>query len=199
MYDKVRSSLNTGDIVLFSGKGPISSLIKLTSFSKWSHVGIVIKSDEWDTLLLWESTTLSKTKDFIDGKLKSGVQIVALSDRIAQFDGEVCARRLITGNIDDYMKQQLAKLRKQLKNKPYEKDKIELVKSVLDLGILFKENVEDLSSVFCSELVAEALKVMGILKDNHPSNEYVPKDFDVGQLMDKNLKNFQYSDLIKLK
>jgi hypothetical protein len=39
---------------------------------------------------------------------------------------------------------------------------------------------EDLSSLFCSELVAESYQVMGLLpagKKDKPSNEYVPADF----------------------
>jgi hypothetical protein len=38
-------------------------------------------------------------------------------------------------------------------------------------------NKEDLSSLFCSELVAEAYQKMGLLTEQLPSNEYIPKDF----------------------
>ena len=38
-------------------------------------------------------------------------------------------------------------------------------------------NEEDLSSLFCSELVAEAYQRIGLLTSAMPSNEYTPKDF----------------------
>jgi hypothetical protein len=34
-----------------------------------------------------------------------------------------------------------------------------------------------LSSLFCSELVAEVYQKMGLLTEKLPSNEYIPKDF----------------------
>lgn len=42
---------------------------------------------------------------------------------------------------------------------------------------LLGQNAEDLSNMFCSELVAEAYQQIGLLADGLPSNEYVPGDF----------------------
>ena len=55
---------------------------------------------------------------------------------------------------------------------------MELIKAAYDgwLG----ENQEDLSSLFCSELVAESYQRMGLLSSASsalPSNEFTPKDF----------------------
>jgi len=61
-YTEVRDNLNTGDIVLFSGKGGISTAIKLFTHSKWSHVGMVFKVPNINMVLLWESTTLANIK-----------------------------------------------------------------------------------------------------------------------------------------
>ena len=67
-----------------------------------------------------------------------------------------------------------------MNNIPYEKSLIQLIKSVLDFT-RFNKNKEDLSSVFCSELVAESYQKMGLLDDidmgGLPSNEYTPADF----------------------
>ena len=40
----------------------------------------------------------------------------------------------------------------------------------------FGANVEGLSSIFLSELVAESYQVMGLLADSPHSNEYTPGD-----------------------
>ena len=93
-YESVRDCLKTGDIVLFSGKGGISHAIKLTTNSMWSHVGMVLRLPRSQAVFLWESTTLTNLKDAIDGRVKHGVQLVLLSDRLRTYDGEVSIRRL---------------------------------------------------------------------------------------------------------
>ena len=55
------------------------------------------------------------------------------------------------------------------------KNMMELLKSAYD-GI-FGENKEDLSSLFCSEMIAAAFQKIGLLAKKLPSNEYTPKDF----------------------
>jgi hypothetical protein len=185
-YDDIRKSLKTGDIVLFSGKGGISSLIKWFTKSQWSHVGMVIRSTEWDSLLLWESTTLSKLKDIESDTARQGVQLVLLSERIYNYDGEIGIRRLITEKV--IKTQPLMDLRKELKGRPYEQNKIELFKSAYDGA--WGENEEDLSSIFCSEAIAEAFQRWGFLPESIPSNEYTPADFggNIG-LIDAELDN----------
>jgi len=177
-YADIRDTIDTGDIILFSGKGGISDCIKLFSGSKWSHIGLVVKSVELDFIMLWESTTLCNLQDVEDGVCKNGVQTVALSDRINTYDGDIAVRKFL-GCKTPAMLAALKQFREESKNKPYEQNKVELIQSLLD-GHLFKENTEDLSSFFCSELVAEALQRMGILSDKLPSNEFIPRDFRNG-------------------
>jgi len=100
-YEEIRAKIRTGDIVLFSGKGGISHGIKLETNSRWSHVGMALRLPEWDTVLLWESTTLSNLEDIIDGRKKRGVQLVLLSDRMKKYDGEVTVRHLKGLKIDE--------------------------------------------------------------------------------------------------
>ena len=171
-YDDVREDLKTGDIVLFSGKGGISSIIKLFTSSKWSHMGMVLRLKfDWDVVFLWESTKCSSVPD-------KGVQLVPLSERLRAYDGEVSIRHLRNHEITQQNHEDLMKLRKDLRNRPYEEDRIELLKAAWD-GPLGK-NEEDISSLFCSELVAEAYQELGLLHrppKGLPSNEFTPKDF----------------------
>ena len=186
-YETVRKKIKTGDLVLFSGKGGISHGIKLVTNSKWSHIGMALKLSESGAIFLWESTTLSNLKDAIDGKSKRGVQLVLLSDRLRTYKGKKSVRHLkYTIKEKEYLK--LMRFREKVKNRPYEKSKLELIKAAYDgpLG----HNEEDLSSLFCSELVAEAYQQIGLLKSppkGLPSNEYTPKDFteDKGLVLEK--------------
>ncbi|QDT98675.1 C40 family peptidase [Gimesia aquarii] len=177
-YEEIRDQFKTGDIILFSGKGAFSSMIKLFSGGKWSHIGMVIRLPDFDdAVLLWESTTLTNTSDVEFNSSIKGVQLVALSERISRYAGEISLRPL-NKPINESMYSDLSQLRHKLSRRPYERDELELLRSAWD-GIA-GANSEDLSSVFCSELVAEAYQSMGLLPEppvGLPSNEYTPLDF----------------------
>lgn len=173
--EELRSKLNTGDVILFSGKGGISAGIKWATLSRWSHVGMIVVLPEYDFVTVWESTTLSSLVDLDTKVPHKGVQLVPLSSRMASYDGEVAVRQLngVAFDNDDIIN--LMKLRRELAGKEYEKNTIELIKAAYD-GPLGR-NSEDLSSLFCSELVAEAYQRLGLLSEEKPSNEYTPSDF----------------------
>ena len=176
IYSKqMRAKLKTGDVVLFSGKGGISAGIKWATLSRWSHVGMIVVLPEYDFVTVWESTTLSSIVD-LDTKLPhKGVQLVPFSSRIEGYGGEVAVRQLDGVTFDDGDIKNLMLLRRKLAGKEYEQDKIELIKAAYD-GPLGR-NSEDLTSLFCSELVAEAYQRLGLLSEDKPSNEYTPADF----------------------
>ena len=170
-YPAIRPSLDTGDIVLFSGKGGISAGIKWFTTSRWSHVGMVLKLPDHDLIMLWESTTLSDLSNSV------GVQLVPLSARLNTYGGEVAIRQLSIF-LDGDERARLNALRRELTGRPYEANKLELVRAAYDGA--FGANTEDLSSLFCSELVAEAYQNLGLLGEDKPSNEYTPADFSAG-------------------
>ena len=180
-YEDMRTELKTGDIILFSGKGGISDGIKFFTLSKYSHVGMVYKFedplDPKGSVFCWESTTLNDLKDADTGKLTQGVQRVELSERLERCfsKGYEISIRQLSKALTDNMVRALNNFRHDVSGRPYETKKIQLLKAAYD-GI-FGDNKEDLSSLFCSELVAAAYQKMGLLKQPPPSNEYIPKDF----------------------
>lgn len=187
-YDDIRNDIKTGDIVLFSGKMNVSRVIQLATMSKWSHVGVALWNNALG-LLIWESARVSRVRDAIDGKIKSGTQVVSMRQRIEDYfsrGGEVAVRHVLypdggDGDAEEAERRvTLERLRKQFRNRPYGQDILELALAAYD-G-LFGENEEDLSSLFCSELVAEAYQAFGLLSPSKPSNEYTPADF--GRLTD---------------
>ena len=180
-YSAIRATLKTGDIVLFSGKGHFSNLIKLGTFSKWSHVGMVLKLPEYDFLTLWESTGLTDIEDLDTNKPNVGVQLVPLSARGRKYSGDIAYRSLKGPALADTALADLMKLRRKLKGRKYEKSKVELVKAAWD-SVMGHNQEEDLSSVFCSELVAEAYQSLKLIDGGKNSNEYTPADFMQGRL-----------------
>ncbi len=188
LYDEIRNELKTGDMVLFSGGGFISRIIQMYTRSKWSHVGLVVKDGWFDMLLLWESTTLSKIKT-VNGIVRQGVAIRPLSEVIANYDGVVGVRQL-DKPLSDGQELDIGDLRKEFKGRDYEQSKSELFKSAYDF--IGGKNEEDLSSLFCSELVAEAYQRIGLLSEDVPSNEYTPADLAEVQTSRINLNDVVY-------
>lgn len=188
-YEDYRKMLHTGDIVLFSGTGAVSEVIKVASGSPWSHGGRVIMDGNLDQVLLWESTSLSPVKDIYDGKVKVGVATVSLSTRIALYDGPVGIRRLSKFPMNADRLSTLIHLRRKFRNKPYEKNMLELAAAAIDSdwpiirGLV--TNTTDLSSIFCSELMAEldmGWKLLPTVQEGgEPSNEYTPGDYGDGR------------------
>ncbi len=187
-YDDIRNDLKTGDMVLFSGGGFVSRIIQMYTRSKWSHVGLIVKDEWFDMLLLWESTTLSKIKT-VHGNIRQGVAIRPLSEVIANYDGVVGVRRL-SKPLTDLQQLTIAELRKEFKGRSYEKSKSELFKSAYDF--IGGKNEEDLSSLFCSELVAEAYQRVELFTENVPSNEYTPADLAIMPTISNRLGSVEY-------
>ena len=178
-YAAIRNNLATGDIVLFSGKGGISAGIKIGTFSRWSHVGMVVRLPEYDFVTLWESTTLVDLNDLDTRRPIKGVQLVPMSTRLRDYSGDVAVRHLTEEARAAMDIPELMRLRREIAGRPYEQYEIELIRAAYDGP--FGRNVEDLSSLFCSELVAEAYQRMALVTETKPSNEYTPADFGEGR------------------
>ena len=179
-YEDFRKIIHTGDIVLCSGRGVLSKVIKVATDSPWSHIGTVIRDGNLGQILMWHSTMLSTVKDVYDDRVKVGVQTVSLSTFVATYDGVVGIRRLdgLVLNADRLSRQ-------DFRNKPYELDKLQLAASAIDsdwpiIRAMFT-NETDLSSIFCSEQRAELDIRWELLinpKDGgESSNEYTPGDY----------------------
>lgn len=91
------------------------------------------------------------------------------------YDGDIVIRKLEGVTFDNNDIKKLMEFRREVTSRPYEQDIIELIKAAYDGP--FGLNTEDLSSLFCSELVAEAYQRLGLLDESIPSNEYTPRDF----------------------
>ena len=175
-YRNLRPDLKTGDIVLYSGRQRISTVIKLATRSHWSHVGMVIYLPEADLVAVWESTRRgTHLVDIDSGQVRKGVQLVPLGDRLRTYKGSFAIRQLRDATLTSDNFKSLWALRRVLAESPYEDDRLELLKAAYDGP--FGRNDEDLSSIFCSELVAEAYQSLGLLSEHKASNEYVPADF----------------------
>ena len=174
----IERSLQTGDLLLFSGKGFASAGIKWLLGSTWSHVGLVVRPAGHDARpLLWEATPCTDLVDVITGRPAGGARLVSLHARLDTFPGAVAVRRL-SKRLDALQRARFARVLRQLHGRPYEKRWLELLLAVSERIDLSREN---LTTLFCSELVAETYQRIGLLDDvaqgGLPSNEYTPRHF----------------------
>lgn len=179
MYDKIRSKMKTGDIISFSGKGRTSNIIKWSTKSDISHVGIVFDTQLGKTprVLLMESTNMNNIADAKTGEFIKGVKLQQLSSRINSNEGQVYWQKLnvsIGADAEDKMLNWL--LSAHAKKVPY--DTIQAIGAGVDLldwmpGI---ENEPDFSSLFCSELVCKALQLADVVCQSLNPSEQTPAD-----------------------
>lgn len=170
--------VETGDIFTFIGRTEKSYqiAIKWITASPVSHIGIVYKNDEGIYLIEAD---------------RVGFQKVDLHEIIHKYSRRfpLMIFRKLEYERDDIFHKKFEEFIQDYKNTPYTpmksaEGKIELIKSALDIRIpLFKHdifhNLEDVNTLFCSELVAVAYNKLGLLDldDFLPSNEFTPADF----------------------
>lgn len=174
-YQQVYPDIDTGDLVLFSGKGGESTLVRLLSNSRWSHIGMAVRLVDRNDLLLWESAPSEDLTELAHVHAPGGVRLVPLRERLRHYVGHVAVRHLRVHRRSEMLSAFHA-FREEVTGRPYEQDRWELFKAPYD-GPFGANREESLSSVFCSELVAAAYQRMGLLPPDPPSNEYIPADF----------------------
>lgn len=187
----------TGDIVLFSSDGDEARLVKTFTSSRFSHIGMVVRTERplsWVSqtsgVYLWHAPSDSVTglPDLMSDPpaRKGGPQLNDLADALHVFRRikgiEVRRLKPVEGSRHAWARgvvterSQLISYLRQEHVKQYETSVAQLVKSVVDSVPGF-ENKEDTSEYFCSELVAATMKRFNVMKTEVPSNEFTPKDF----------------------
>jgi hypothetical protein len=164
-YAAIRGRLKTGDLVFFGGNGFVSRFIRFMTRSKYSHVAIVLKSED-ERVVLMESTTL----DTGNGKKIRGVQRTYLSERIATYDGLVDIAPLSRSVRFDFDAKQCEEKLLSLEGEEYDA----LGAGLAGLGQYLRiPGRGRLDSLFCSELADAGHRAGGLRhgKDHTPTPE----------------------------
>ena len=160
-----------GDILLVSSSAIITHGVKLATSSQWDHVAMIVSlRGKPNRLRLFEATM-------------EGVECYALDDalRVYKESNKIAIRRLRTVRTKQMMKG-LHDFVDEVKGRPYKQDYWQLVRSVYGAN-----QQDDLSSLFCSQLIAAAYITMELLPPDIPSNNYLPGDF-AGNITQRLLK-----------
>lgn len=174
-FDELAPTLDSGDLVLFGGVSRFCRAIQRFSGCQWSHVALVARPRAGGPLLLWEATLGTDIADLVTHEISPGVHLYDLAHWIRHYGGETAIRKLKVERTDK-LRLALLAFYYVARDRPFERNRLEFLRSVYD-GPLGRNRREDPSSLFCSELVAEAYQRMGLLPASPPANEYAPRDF----------------------
>ncbi|MFN3712638.1 MAG: hypothetical protein ACK4SX_03145 [Alcanivoracaceae bacterium] len=164
-------ALQTGDLLLFSGRGWSSDVIRWFTGSNWTHVGVIVCLDEAGEPLVFESTLSPESVDLFRGEACSGVTLVPLSRRIADYQGDIVLRRREGAPLGGRQRRLVRRLVQRLYRRPY---RHYLWRQLLDAWPGVRR---DYRGMFCSELVAELYRRLGWLPRDIRAGGYVPGHF----------------------
>ncbi|AWL11021.1 hypothetical protein HMF8227_00525 [Saliniradius amylolyticus] len=174
-----RPQLRTGDILMCSGSGLFSSMIQRGSDSVWSHVGLIVKLEEYNRVMLLESVE------------PAGVRAVRLSKYLDNYDnrgnpypgGLIVARhRQFEHLVDETGRQQLVQFALDQFGYPYDKDQIARISArILARAINFSDEEYDRikpdKEYLCSEYVDRCWRSVGVEVPLHAGGFILPSDF----------------------
>ena len=166
------SMLQTGDVLLFSGNGLSSDVIRWFTGSSWTHVGMIVRLDDVDEPLLLESNRGSESIDLFSGEALAGVSLVPLARKLMDYDGDIVLRRRDGNPLCQRQRRLVRRLVRRLYRRPYRNY---LWRQVID--VLPGHRRRDYSAMFCSELVAELYRRLGWLPQEIRTGRLFPGHF----------------------
>jgi hypothetical protein len=191
---------DTGDLILFSTNKWYSDFIKLGSFSKYTHCGMILKNPIWIDKKLTGIYLLESGKepfiDVTDNKIHFGVELVDFTKVIEEYKtnnfGNVYYRKLNCERNETFIKNlYLAYL--ECKNKPYNKNPLDWLEALFGVYLYDKKIY---SRFWCSALLSFLYVRTNIISDTIDWSLIPPKyysssnkiDFINGISMNKEIK-----------
>ena len=168
--------LETGDIVLFHGNYFLSQIVEYFTHSLYSHVGVVLKNpnlgDATFTGIYLLESEREDTPDPENHRIKKGVQIINLEEKIKNYKGRVYVRKLHCTRDNDFY-QKIIKIHSAVHNIPYDLNPIDWIKAGLQLNT---GNTQKKNTYWCSALVAYVYVQLGFLNKDIPWTILSPQD-----------------------
>ncbi len=181
-YHELHSTIQDGDILMYSGEDDVSKIIRKATQSMWSHVGILFRIEPWGRVMLLES---------IESR---GVHLIPLSRYIQNIEREeeeeeFFARLVIARHrhLKPEKLHALVNFGIDLITRPYDLDEIHRIFERLQTG---EGKLERDRAYMCSELVYECYLKAGISLNHHPFGFVTPEDI----WLDKNVEGIAEID-----
>lgn len=163
-YEEIKEQIKPGDIIAFSGKKRFERLVRLTTRSIISHVGIVCRNGK--TVDVVESAGLKQSHE--GGGESGGVQCRQLAKRVEGYEGLIWWLPLSEASRSSFDLEKFAQFLKDADGRQYIiPHSIRATLSFIDDNPFFDlatYSQRDFSEFFCSELAAAALQAAGVIQ-----------------------------------
>lgn len=192
-YKEINQAMQVGDIIAFGGDSLFSKWTKLTTNSHVTHTAVIVEPDSVESKNSKCANCVAESTVF-NGK--SGVMFNSLIERVESYQGDIWWLPLAESSREtlEHNKSNFINFLHEQQGKKY--DIWQLFGSTVDatdniplLNRLSRNN-EDFSSWFCSELVAAAFNVAGIVKRVNAS-EVTPIDLCQFNIYAENYTQFK--------
>lgn len=160
-FDELMSRAKTGDLIFFSGRKPFSWLIRIRSWSRWSHVGIVVCPEVMADVPPIEPHIIES----LEGH---GVRVVSFNVW-RSWSGHVALGRItLPPQLREQMVDYAASKRGCRYASPWQFVRSFTLLTSRVLDFFHRREDRDRSRYFCSELAAESMKSVGCLIQKSP-------------------------------
>lgn len=159
--------VKSGDIVLISGCSNMSAVVDFFCSSAYSHVGIIYRESSLSPPLLFEA--VRHGDDTTKSNEGAGVRMIDFHKFLTTFKGHSVAIRTLQLScelenvrklLNDIFNETIEEVRQEMLGRPY---KTRYIDFFISKFRIFRETVDHMSSVFCSELVAYCYMKMGLI------------------------------------
>jgi len=170
------NELETGDIILFNGNYFMSHIVEYFTNSIYSHIGIILKNPDlgdatFKGIYLLESEK-ENTPDPENNRIKKGVQIINLEEKMKNYNGRIYVRKLQCTR-DKAFYEKIKHIHSSVHNIPYDLNPIDWIKAELHLDI---GNTQKMNTYWCSALVTYVFVQLGFLNKNIQWSLISPQD-----------------------
>jgi len=179
LYDDERAKIRTGDIILFQGSYIGSRLIRFGTGSKYSHIGVAVKSSDGLVYCFHSSH-------------KKGVHPEFLSNLVRDYKGKIFVRHL-NRSLSDEQVGLLKAYRRKYTGMPYETSKVEFILAGIGRKFGITKSVPT-AALFCSEMVCKMFQYAKMLNENYKAHTIAPCAFASSFLPELDwLENIRFS------
>ena len=177
--------VNPGDVILFRTRSTLSEIQRIVTYAEFDHIGMVSCREDSDRLWLLEAC---------GDKVVCLPLVPRMKAYAKEYAETIAIRRFESPEITEKMLAELATFTEEVKGKPYSCTPGKLLRRNSKGDGLESSKQE---GFFCSELVAAALKRMGLLDRKMANSYFWPGSYNKGGDIDKNLRDgVKLGDLI---
>eukprot|EP00667_Euglena_gracilis_P013974 EG_transcript_14453 len=166
-WDFFLQNVGTGDVLMHHGTGKNSTMMQKGMQCYYSHTAMFVRNPQPDVLALFNVAEPCRTAIYVwesTAQEPEGTRLIPWLkwlDHERQRNGEgylLVWRKL--GGLDPAREAKLWDCIRQSRHVPYEKHRSEMFKALINLN-----KTDKVESMFCSELVAFAMKTAGLVSD----------------------------------